>query len=250
MKRAAMRFPNPVAKKQQREVSEDGRMSCSNQRDSGFCSNLISPLKSFLDLKRHPECMGLPQSKALTTQASELFRMEDEIRTAWKTLLLSALNDRVLMTEFVTLLRCTTPTAQSKSCFSNLYTASNGFNLNPKRTNDNVVVACTAQFCPEAKVIEVLIPGGQELHKGDMGPIGPKHQHDLQNEEHKLKGDTTTYLKGHSADTQLFFYEMHNTKGTHTSDTCTESMLDDVLSDRPSRERKLADLQKADAQKR
>lgn len=89
MKRAAMRFPNPVAKKQ-REVSEDRRMSCSNQRDSGFCSNLISPLKSFLDLKRHPECMGLPQSKALTTQASELFRMEDEIRTAWKTLVISS----------------------------------------------------------------------------------------------------------------------------------------------------------------
>lgn len=33
-----------------------------------------------------------------------------------------------------------------------------------------------------------------------MGPIGPKHQHDLQNEEHKLKGDTTTYLKVNQRD--------------------------------------------------
>lgn len=63
--------------KQQREAWEDGRMSCSNCRDSGLCSNVIPALNSFLDLntKHEPEYMSPHQSKALTIQ--ETFGMED-----------------------------------------------------------------------------------------------------------------------------------------------------------------------------
>lgn len=55
---------------------------------------------------------------------------------------------------------------------------------------------------------------------------------------------------GHNVDTQLFFYEMHNTKGTHTFDTHIQSTLDDTLCDRPSRETKQTDLQKPHVQKK
>lgn len=159
MKRAAMRLSNPVAKKQQREAWEDGRMSCSNRRDSGFCSNLISPFNSFLHLNtRYPEYMSLPPKQGSNYPRNSAVLNGEWNKHSLEGSLLLVLNNRVLMTELVTPLRCTMPTAQSKSCFCSLYTENpNGFHLNSERTCDNVVVAakfpaCTAQFCPEAKV--------------------------------------------------------------------------------------------------
>lgn len=106
--------PNPVAKKQQREAWEDGRMSCSNCRDSGFCSNLISPFNSFLDLnRRHPEYMSIPPK-----QGSNYPRNWAVLNGGWnkhslEDSLLLVLNNRVIMTELVILLTCTVHNAYS-----------------------------------------------------------------------------------------------------------------------------------------
>lgn len=136
-------------------------MSCSNCRDSGFCSNLISPFNSFLNLNtRHTEYMSLPPK-----QGSNQPRNWAVLNGGWNKhslegSLLLVLNNQVLRTELVTPLRCRypMPAAQSKSCFCTLYTEnSNAFSLNSERTSDNVVVAakfpaCTVQLCPDAKV--------------------------------------------------------------------------------------------------
>lgn len=117
MKRAVMRLPNPVAKKQG-EAWEDGRMSCSSCRDSGFCSNLISPFNSFLDLNtRHPEYMSLPPK-----QGSNYPKNWDVLNGGWNKHSLEGsflliLNNRVLMTELVTPLRCIYTTSSKQELF-------------------------------------------------------------------------------------------------------------------------------------
>lgn len=85
-KRAAMRLPNPVAKKQ-REAWEDGRMSCSNCRTRASAETWFLHSTLFWTLIQDTQnTWASHQSKALTSQETGLFWMEDGTNTAWKAL--------------------------------------------------------------------------------------------------------------------------------------------------------------------